>query len=272
MISDLRLVEIELFSYCNRKCAWCPNSFIDRYTDCIYMEDDILISILKSINNMDNKPAITFSRFNEPMSKIDIFKEKLIFIKNMLPDNKLITNTNGDFINKENLENLMLDELTIMDYDNIGLTECVTRLIDAGAIIDKISFPYVYAHTDKIQILYYVNYTKYGKITDRGGTLPLYIVGQKRDTQCVEPLRFVGINYDGTVSPCCNIRNDIDSTKGYIMGDLHNNTLEEILNSDKYITFKNNCLNGIFDDNSPCQYCSNSGGRYSSGKGGISYE
>lgn len=27
---NLRLIELELWAYCNRKCSWCPNSFIDR--------------------------------------------------------------------------------------------------------------------------------------------------------------------------------------------------------------------------------------------------
>ena len=26
----LKLIEIEVFSFCNRKCWYCPNSYIDR--------------------------------------------------------------------------------------------------------------------------------------------------------------------------------------------------------------------------------------------------
>ena len=39
-MKNLRLLEIELFSYCNRKCKWCPNKEIDRT---FYKELDIQI-------------------------------------------------------------------------------------------------------------------------------------------------------------------------------------------------------------------------------------
>ena len=31
-VLNIRLVEIEIFSFCNRKCLFCPNSFIDRHS------------------------------------------------------------------------------------------------------------------------------------------------------------------------------------------------------------------------------------------------
>lgn len=37
-MKNLRLIEIELFSYCNRKCNWCPNKYIDRKSNIIYLD------------------------------------------------------------------------------------------------------------------------------------------------------------------------------------------------------------------------------------------
>jgi len=269
MIEQLRLIEIELFSYCNRKCHWCPNRDIDR-TGYKELENDIFYKLLKEIKASGYSNPITFSRYNEPMSYIDVFKEKLIEIRKILP-NKLITNTNGDFITKENLEGLLIDELTIMDYDNDGIDYCKEKLIKAGATVDKVVKNYIYAHKDDMKILYYTNWDKYRNITDRGGVLTEYSA-DVRTTPCYEPTYFVGINYDGTVSPCCNIRNDVDKLKPYIIGDLHDSSLEGILTDKKVILFRENCANGVFGEDSPCHKCGNCGGRYTSGKVGIDYE
>ena len=121
-------------------------------------------------------------------------------------------------------------------------------------------------------ILYYTNWRYHRNIRDGGGFLKEYSMDKPRDYPCLEPKYFVGINYDGTVSPCCNMRNDVENTKPYIMGDLDNNSLENILSSCQYDEFSNRCELGIFIENSPCYTCSNTGGRYTRGKGGISYE
>ena len=47
IINDLRLIEIEIHSYCNRKCGWCPNSIIDRQSTVKEMEEEL------KANNID---------------------------------------------------------------------------------------------------------------------------------------------------------------------------------------------------------------------------
>lgn len=271
MIKDLRLVEIELFSYCNRKCGWCPNKSIDRHSENIEMSDEVLFGVLLSLKSHEYKGAITFSRYNEPMSHIDIFKERLKQIKKFLPDNKLITNTNGDFITKENLEGLLVDELTIMDYDKLGLGGCLNKLSDAGVVVSEVKYPYIYGRFENIEILYFVDWTDNRNITDRGGFLKEYSF-KKRTSVCHEPKYFVGINYDGTVSPCCNVRNDVEAHKPFIIGNINEESLSSILEDKSTILFVENCENGKFEENSPCYFCANSGGRYTTGRNGIHYE
>lgn len=270
MLSQFRLIEIELFSYCNRKCDWCPNKEIDR-TKFYGMEIDIFYNLLNEIKNNNYKGPITFSRYNEPMSYIDLFKTRLEEIKKMLPDNKLITNTNGDFITKENLDGLLIDELTIMDYDQKGIDWCKNKLISVGAEIIKIEKNYIYAQREEMKILYYTNWQDFRVISDRGGFLK-DLSSIVRTNECNEPKYFIGINYDGTISPCCNIRNDIENHKEYILGDLHENSLKDILNNNKSLMFRTMCSNGNFREDSPCYRCNNSGGRYTKGGASIDYE
>lgn len=42
----IRMVEIEIFSFCNRKCWFCPNSFIDRNSTNILMQEELYLKIL----------------------------------------------------------------------------------------------------------------------------------------------------------------------------------------------------------------------------------
>lgn len=270
-IEKIRLVEIELFSYCNRACDWCPNREIDRKKVNKEIDDNIFFALLESLKKNKYKNPITFSRYNEPLAYDKILKKRISTIKKYLPNNKMITNTNGDFLNNEVLNGLEIDELTVMDYDDLGIEGCREKLQLVGAEIINENYPYIYAKRKNMEILYFIDWKKNRLITDRGGILKELSI-KKRTKICLEPSYFVGINYDGTVSPCCNIRNDIESNKKYIIGDLHDNSLEEILNNNKAFSFRKSCMNGVFEENGPCYYCENNGGRYTRGNGGIFYE
>lgn len=269
-INNLRLVEIELFSYCNRKCIWCPNHTIDRYSETKYIDDNILKNLIHSLKNINYSGYITFSRYNEPLAHIDILNQVCEYLKQELPNCTLVTNTNGDYLNANVISQLYIDELSIMDYDNRGIDYCLNRLKTWNCIIDEINNNFIYAHYNNMKILYYTNWRDNYTPGNRGGYLPMEEL--IRDYPCTEPLYFIGINYDGTVSPCCNIRNDINSHKSFILGDLHEQSLEEIINSSKRAEIIDYCTKANFEPDSPCYKCSNKGGRYTRENGGIRYE
>lgn len=268
-MKDLRLLEIELFSYCNRKCKWCPNKTIDR-TFYKELDEDIFKNIIQDLKENEYKGVITFSRYNEPLSHIDVFKDRLNYIRENI-SNKLVTNTNGDFLTNENLDGLNIDELSVMDYENKGLDWCKERLESLGCEIYKIQGDYIYANRGNMKIMYCVNWQANRFITDRGGYLKEYS-GEVRNFGCNEPKYFVGINYDGTVSPCCNVRNDIEQHKDWILGDLHEQSLSDILKSEKRQQMIKDIAAGIWDESSPCYTCLNMGGRYTHDNGSIEYK
>lgn len=232
-VKDLRLIELELHSYCNRTCNWCPNSFIDRKSDPKFINFNVLGKLLEELRVGDFKGIISLSRYNEPFSIPGHLEVCLRLIKDHLPDVKLVANTNGDF-DYFSFKNRI--EITEMDYDN--KKEEVIK--------------------DNFRIM------KLQNIGNRGGALSHIKKDFVRDFPCKEPYYFVGINYDGTVSPCCNIRNDIPAHKSFIMGDLNNDTLENILNNSKSFIFRGAVANIGFDKNVPlpCRGCDKLPGRY----------
>ena len=268
-IERLRLVEIELFSYCNRVCSWCPNSYIDRRSNNQYISLDVLCSLLKELQENNYSGCISFSRYNEPFSDFETLHQYALTAKLFLPDVKLVSNTNGDYITKEIINTMCIDELTIMDYDYKGRDFALERLRSWGLkCIQEYDHYFVATHGQK-KILYYYSWLEEAKISDRGGNLQRWSL-QKRDYPCYEPLFFIGVNYDGTVSPCCNVRSDCEN-RNYIIGDLNKHTLNDVLNSQKYLDFVHSVTTGEFTKDMPCYYCNNTGGRYTRENGGILY-
>ncbi len=259
-IKDVRLVEIEIHSYCNRKCEWCPNKFIDRSFK-QYLNEEIYIKTLNNLKNTKYNGVMSYSRYNEPMALPELLKERVRQAKQILPDVKLVSNTNGDFLSKKNLNGLLLDELTIMDYQCIGLENCLKKLNDVDVNIISIKdSKFIYAEKNDIKILYYVNWPKYAKIEDRGGSLLEY-QDNKRFRPCLEPTYFIGIDYNGNVMPCCHMRSDNKFHEQYILGNIYKQKLSKIYNSNKSQNIRLNAKT-CPEKLNPCTYCTKEMGRY----------
>ena len=228
MLKNIRLVEIETHSYCNRKCNWCPNEFIDRnrYEE---MDTDLYAKILTNLKKYNFGGVISYSRYNEPMAYPSFFKEKVSLARKILPTIKLVSNTNGDFLSRENLEDLDIDELTIMDYDCIGVKRAMKKLLDLGISIEKIKENFIHGKFKSMNILYYVDWPKHANVEDRGGSLKQYSK-EKREKPCYEPTHFMGIDYNANVMPCCHMRSDNPEHREYILGNLNENSIYEISN------------------------------------------
>lgn len=281
MLSYVRLVEIEIHSYCNRKCAWCPNAKIDR-SKFIELPEGLYLKTLEELKGLNFSGTLSFSRYNEPMSKATLLKERLNQAKEILPASRRVCNTNGDYLEWNKLNGLPIDELTIMDYDCIGLQNCLDRLRDMHARIVSINYPYVQAQHGDIAIIYFVDWPTNALLTDRGGFFRFDIYnkgnkmkllnGQIRNIPCLEPKYFIGIDYNGDVTPCCQIRGDNPEHRKYILGNLNESPLEEIFSSRKAKKFIRMLKSNHYERYPPtCKMCSKNPGRYTRDNPGIDY-
>jgi len=235
-LNEIRLVEIELYSQCNRQCEFCPNSYIDRHSCNNEMTDEIFMKVIDELVEADYKGHISFSRYNEPFMHPEILRKRVDYIKQRLPDAKLVTNTNGDYDTNDFRNDI---EITEMDYD--GNKECYTKFMNG--LTDEKSYRVM----------------RLGPINNRGEALDL----QKqvnRTKPCLEPTYFIGIDYEGSVVPCCNFRHDIESHKPYVFGNIKESKLEEILNSERATKFRKDTKEANFPD--VCKTCTKEEGRY----------
>jgi radical SAM protein with 4Fe4S-binding SPASM domain len=261
---NLKLVEIEIFNYCNRTCNYCPNKTIDRKSVVIELLEECFLNTLRELKDQDFKGYITFSRYNEPLSQDELLKKRANQVREFLPGVTLIFNTNGDFLTKRRLDGLDVDEISVMDYDNKGAEKCKKRLERAGADITEIDYPFIKGVRDNIKFLYYVDFVENHTLwNDRGGTLEELSLKERRTEPCLEPDRFIGIDYNGNIMPCCVTRSDIDSHQDFILGNIKEQSVMDIFNSERATTIRKKAMDGNFDDSmKPCYHCPYELGRY----------
>lgn len=231
--SSVTQVEIEVFTYCNRKCYFCPNSYIDRKSTNTYMDENLYLKILRDLRSIEYDGVITYSRYNEPLAD-RIILTRLRQARELVPNAILSTHTNGDYLDRAYLEQLRdagLNRLRVQTYlgnkrkfsDAAILTRMSRQLNDLG-------FPYKFTmvspgarYMAAIRVrgmdvtLDARNFDQIG--VDRGQTISL---PQKyeRTSPCLIVFQHLYIDYDGSIVPCCNIRSDEPRHKPYVVDNL----------------------------------------------------
>lgn len=253
--NNIKFFEIELFSYCNRTCWFCPNSFIDRRSTNVEMSEETYIEILNQLNKIQFKGEISYSRYNEPLSQKELFLKRLRQARELLPNSILRTNTNGDYINNKYIEELYssgLNHLFIQQYsiDKIFNHEKLhDKILEK---LNKLNLPYeLIENTLNYKIEYKLIY-KDMRIqirarnfnldgSSRGNTIPLSI-DYTRTKKCNQPFNDMYIDYNGNVMICCSLRSDIKEHKEGLMGNVKENFLWDIFYNEKYTPWRNHHL------------------------------
>lgn len=231
--ASVRSVEIETFTYCNRVCWFCPNSFIDRRSTRKHMDEDLYLSILADLASVDYDGEITYSRYNEPLAD-RIILTRLRQARAAVPRARLATHSNGDYLDRAYLEELYdagLRGLHVQAY--LGNEE---RFDDAKVLArlrrraGELGVPYVLLRArpgrsyeaklffrDMHLTLSAFNYDLHG--CNRGGLLDVG-PSRVRTAPCASVFGSVYVDWNGAVVPCCNIRSDAPDHASYVVDTL----------------------------------------------------
>lgn len=263
---NLKNIEIETFSFCNRQCWFCPNSFIDRHTQNIEMSEKLYLSILEQLAEIHFAGTLSFSRYNEPLAKRELILTRIKQAREFLPNAILTTNTNGDYLTKDYIDALCdagLNSLNIQHYlqknevfeaksikksfaqvaEKLGLEYRISREI-SGRIEAEFIYP-------NMQITARARDFRKNGCT-RGDSLTT-IEKTNRSTGCLIPYIALYIDYNGQIVPCCNLRSDFAPHKRYVLGDCNNESLREIFNNKNTLTFRKNVKGWVHID--VCKNC-----------------
>lgn len=253
---DLSLIEIELFSFCNRTCWFCPNSFIDRKSKNIEMDEKTYLNILKQLREIEFKGHVTYSRYNEPLSQKELFLKRISQAREFLPDCTLKTNTNGDYLNQEYIKLLYeagLNELFIQQYSldknynheklhNEILNKIKKLNLSYELIYElnnyKIEYKLLYNNM-RIQIRarnFNLDGSSRGNVIDLAGDYT-------RTKKCNQPFTDMYVDYNGNIMVCCALRSDIEDHSNGLMGNVNQSPIWDIYYNEKYIPWRNHHLN-----------------------------
>lgn len=227
--ANIRMVELEMHSFCNRQCWFCPNQFIDRQGPVQWLDEFILDKVLSDLALINYDNIITFSGNCEPFSQRMEFIDKVHIVRRYLPDAFLMTNTNTDYLTTNLVNQAALAGMDVIkaqlyfekdeEFTNQAVSEKFIKLNDKLPdirFIEPIEGQF-YARVDGMIIHAYAkDWHKVGhNRCDVSVRKP-----QMRMLTCGEPIQYIGISYEGMVTPCCNLRGDYELHAGTMLGKM----------------------------------------------------
>lgn len=224
--ANIRLFEIEPHSFCNRKCWFCPNSFIDRTGLVEFLDTGIYMQVLCDLADIDYSESMCFAGWCEPFSQ-PAFPTIVQAARELLPNVSIFSNTNTDYLTTKIVQvvaeaglNLLKCQL-YFDEDEEYTTEAIRRKMDklkaklpGIKFQEKVKNQWFALVDDMIIVAYSKDFRKVGHNRCDVQVRP----PQKRYHTCGEPITMFGINHNGWAVPCCSIRSDYPKHKDVLLG------------------------------------------------------
>ena len=234
-------VEIETHNRCNGDCSFCPVSVGNDIREYKRMSEELFTKIINDFANINYDGMFSLYSNNECLldKRMPMFFK---MAKEKLPNAYHIIFTNGSVLTVDLLKEIFpyLDAIGIDNYnDNYELNPNVRKVYEFLQENKE--------YQNKVKIIMRL---KNEVITNRAGQSP-----NKKGTiktikkLCVLPFCQFVIRPDGKVSLCCN-----DSYGKMTLGDLNNQTVEEIWNSNIYMQIRELSLKGR-KYLSMCKFC-----------------
>ena len=227
--ANIRLFQIEPHSYCNRKCWFCPNSFIDRTGQVEFMNQGMYLQILSDLASIDYSETLSFAGWCEPFSQPS-FLNRIKEASEYLPHAFLTTNSNSDYLTTEivrqaadNGLGLLLPQL-YFEKDEPFNDEAITRKMKVlKSKLPGIEFKEAiknqwYALVSGKMIVHAYAKDFKNKAVNRCD-IPI-VKAKKRYHTCMEGVQFFGVDHTGWAVPCCHIRSDYPPHKDLLLGQV----------------------------------------------------
>lgn len=265
----LRKVHIEIFSYCNRRCGYCPVAQVDRRSANVHMPDALFDKAVAELAAFDYDGDVGFSLFNEPLADRIVLRRARA-LKDALPRAFLYINSNGDTLDRDYLDALEaagVDQLTITlhlapgaSYDDAEIDRRFADFARRTGVLLAVRerVPGLTRHDagtfGHVELAVYArDFLAAG--TDRGGLIRELRPRRERVAPCDRPFGELAISYDGTVFPCCQLFADAREHDRYRVGSLAERSLVELFAADAMAHWRRGLLT-YGPKQPPCASCS----------------
>lgn len=221
-----KLVEIEVNSRCNNSCKYCPVSILPPIDVPQYMSAELFDRILDELVRIKYSGKISYHFYSEPLLRKDL--DILVrMVTKKLPESYQVLFSNGILLSEEKyaaLKDAGIALFIITNHNNANITKKIDQII---LVPDDL------------------------KISNRGGTL--FKIKKPLSYPCHIPNESLIITITGDILLCCD-----DARRTQIMGNIINQSLEEIWFSDIFVRARKLLKKGhrrIASD--ICRYCNN---------------
>jgi radical SAM protein with 4Fe4S-binding SPASM domain len=208
----INVIAIETIGECNRDCAYCPVSLVDKRRG--RMSKETFESIVLQLKKLDYQGEIYLHFYNEPLLDKRVIGF-LRFIREHLKDNMLKLFTNGDPLTLQKARDII----------DAGVTALAISMHDAETEekADKIIAGLPLEMREKIETNRYYDIENH-IYTNRAGSIVSddFEVRRAASVEGCDKTEFI-IDYKGSVHPCSE-----DIGQGYVLGNVNENTLLEI--------------------------------------------
>ncbi len=264
-------LEVEVGSYCNRRCAWCPNGWHDRGQTQRSMAPATWRALLDDLGAARFRGWFAFHNYNEPLADPALF-DRLADARAALPDAKLELHTNGDFLDAAMLARLRkatvdLVRVTLYPTDARAFAPPDARRIgrflaraglrpSRAKPVEKRSKLEQSMRVGALDLV--VRVPKIAHYTARAGSVGLAELQPTgpRTRPCLLPFHSAAIDFHGALKLCCHIYDSTTRESApYVLGNVGQTPFRALWSGERMQQLRAQLARGDFTGLPECGRC-----------------
>ncbi|MBA7526491.1 GTP 3',8-cyclase [subsurface metagenome] len=239
-MNSLVCLQVETTNLCNGHCVFCPHS---RFTEFGTMVDELYQRIVRQAAELPNLQLFIPMLTGEPFCDKNLMG-RLRFAREILsPSVKILIYTNGSLLTEGiirelgKIPNLQID--VSLNATTPDTRKKVMGLDDFHHVVRAIKYMEEAGVSCQMSMVAYpeISSEEARDFIKAGGTIiqyqswcgEQYPYMRQGQTSCIRAKSYMTVRYDGRVNLCC-----FDPFGKVVFGDLNNNTIEEVWQSDKH--------------------------------------
>ena len=264
-------IVVEIGSYCNRRCAWCPNGWHQRGRRREHMDEAVWRALLEDLGAAEYRGGLAFHNYNEPLADPSLY-DKIAQVRRLVPDARPTVYSNGKLLNREVLERLRqagARELRVTRYPQKRrmraepeakvLLELLGALgiADDARVEDRERRLVAVSRAGSLKVL--VGAPRIRFYTSRGNSVGLEALRAEaaRDWPCYYPVASAAIDYHGKLKLCCHIYDTQQpEAHPYVVGDVSERPFTELWSSARMLSLREQLARADFSGLPLCASCS----------------
>ena len=258
------VVHLEISSFCNRACPYCPNYFLhSTRKQKTELPENLFLQCLEDLKSIHYDKFIEFNGFNEPLYDRALFLRRAKQVKAFLPESTLVINTNGDYLDEK-----YLYEISECGIDFICITSHLTK--DECAMPETERQKKVSSFLEKFSAIHFTPWENW-QIAQIGRMKVFFQLSTYNETghnwgssigdvksdriePCFVPAKHVYVDYLGRVNLCCSVNMDCKGNADFCVGNIGDRNLFDVYDGKKAAKIRLSLLN-MKDVPHCCRHC-----------------